>query len=145
MNKKEIGKNIKSIRQQKLLSREDVSKKLDISIHTLAKYEQGQREPSIDMIEKIAVVLEVPFDKLLFAGNSMIDNLVTKAADHIIDDVYPLLQYVNQNRFEGKYNLETIFSDSDLIDLASLVDDVVSNRLTQAVKKSKTNLNKNNK
>lgn len=145
MNKKEIGKNIKSIRQQKLLSREDVSKKLDISIHTLAKYEQGQREPSIDMIEKIAVVLEVPFDKLLFAGNSMIDNLVTKAADHIIDDVYPLLEYVNQNRFEGKYNLETIFSDSDLIDLASLVDDVVSNRLTQAVKKSKTNLNKNNK
>lgn len=64
MDKKEIGKNIKSIRQQKLLSREYISKKLDISIHTLAKYEQGQREPSIDMIDKIAQVLEVPTEEI---------------------------------------------------------------------------------
>ncbi|XZM33062.1 helix-turn-helix domain-containing protein [Clostridium perfringens] len=68
MNKKKLGKNIKSIRQQKSLSREDICKKVNISIHTLAKYEQGQREPNIETLNKIADALEVPYD-LLFLEN----------------------------------------------------------------------------
>lgn len=70
MDKKELGKNIKSIRQQKLYSREYICKKVGISIHTLAKYEQGQREPNINMLDKLANALEVSRADLLGIENS---------------------------------------------------------------------------
>lgn len=65
MDKKELGKNIKSIRQKKLFSREYICEKVGISIHTLAKYEQGQREPNINMLDKLANALEVSKTDLL--------------------------------------------------------------------------------
>ena len=91
MRKEEIGKNIKSIRKQKLLSREDVCKKIGISIHTLAKYEQGQREPNADMIDKLAEALEVSRAELL----------------GIEIKVYNLTDILSQNKGKGKANPTT--------------------------------------
>lgn len=62
---KELGKRIKYYRLLKEISRERLVEKLGISIHTLAKYEQGQREPNIETLNKIADTLDVPVTKLL--------------------------------------------------------------------------------
>lgn len=59
-----LGSRIKLFRTKKKISREDLSKKLGISIHTLIKYEQGQREPNIDTLTKICDYLQVSLDTL---------------------------------------------------------------------------------
>jgi len=60
----DIGERIKSIRQNKKMSREDLATKLGVSKFTIAKYEQGQRWPNIKILKEIATALEVPFSEL---------------------------------------------------------------------------------
>jgi transcriptional regulator with XRE-family HTH domain len=61
---KNMGSQIKTIRQKQGISRDDFSKQLEISIHTLSKYEQGQREPNFDILKRIAKALNVPISRL---------------------------------------------------------------------------------
>ncbi|MFL0197633.1 helix-turn-helix domain-containing protein [Clostridium sp. WILCCON 0269] len=63
-----LGSKIKRFRQKKDISRENLSNILGISIHTLSKYEQGQREPSIETLKKIAEALNVPVAELIGNG-----------------------------------------------------------------------------
>jgi len=67
-----IGKNIKKYRIEKKFSREELAKELKISIHTLAKYEQGQRHPSIDVVKKIAEVLDIAVVKIIGGFGSFV-------------------------------------------------------------------------
>ncbi len=61
----DIGKHLKEFRQEKGISRESLSSILGISIHALAKYEQGQREPNIETLNKIAKALDVEMASLI--------------------------------------------------------------------------------
>ena len=65
-----LGENIKNIRKSGEISRKDLSLELGISVHTLSKYEQGQREPNILMLNKISEALEVSIDNII--GNNLI-------------------------------------------------------------------------
>ncbi len=86
-----LGENIKKFRKIKKLSREYLSNKLGISIHTLSKYEQGQREPNIDMINKIANALEVTINEL--AGEK--DTITSKVLKQLISEDSSLEQISN--------------------------------------------------
>lgn len=55
----ELGKRIKKIREEKGFTQQQLADELGISIHTVSKYEQGQREPSMEIMNKIANILEV--------------------------------------------------------------------------------------
>lgn len=55
----ELGKRIKKIREEKGFTQQQLADKLGISIHTVSKYEQGQREPSMEIMNKIANILKV--------------------------------------------------------------------------------------
>lgn len=68
MNQKEIGKRIKSIRESQGLTREEFAKKLNVSIYTVANYEQGQRGSNKKVLEKIADALGVSVLELLSPG-----------------------------------------------------------------------------
>lgn len=139
MNQKEVGKKIKSIRESQGLTREEFAKKLNVSTYTIANYEQGQRGSNMNTLKKIAEALGVPVDMILFDENAKntIEDAANKSANHIVEHIYPLAEYVNQNRFQGKYNIKEVFSSSELIDLGGLIDDVVANRLLHAVNKNK--------
>lgn len=65
MNENTIINNIKLIRNQKMISQKDFSKKLDMSIASYQRIEQGTTKLTIEFIQKIAKALEVPFEKLL--------------------------------------------------------------------------------
>lgn len=134
-----IGENLKKIRKDKGITQEKLSSLTKISITSIQRYELGKRQPTIEIINKIAKALEVPVDMILFDGNTrkIIENAADKSANHIVDDIYPLVEHVNQNRFQGKFNVKEVFTSSELIDLAGLVDDIVSNRLLHAANKNK--------
>lgn len=59
-----LNKNLKKYRNLKKLSQEDMANKLDISRPAYTGYETGRRKPSLDMLYKIADILEVSIDDL---------------------------------------------------------------------------------
>lgn len=69
MNQKEVGKKIKSIRESQGLTREEFAKKLNVSIYTVANYEQGQRGSNTNTLKKIAKALGVSAEELLIESH----------------------------------------------------------------------------
>lgn len=65
MDEKEIGKNIKTIRQMKNITREELAKKINVSYSSIEKHEQGLRGFKIDTINKFADALEVSVYQLI--------------------------------------------------------------------------------
>lgn len=67
---KQVGKNIRAIRESKKMTQEQLSAKLqlmgcDITRSALAKIEVGQRHIYIDEIKCIKEILGVRFDELI--------------------------------------------------------------------------------
>ncbi|MBU5308031.1 helix-turn-helix domain-containing protein [Clostridioides mangenotii] len=53
------GSNIKFFRRKRGFSRSELANKLNISVHTITKYEQGQREVKAVRLSDIAKILNV--------------------------------------------------------------------------------------
>ena len=56
---------IKEIRQEKNLSQTDIAKALGVTRQAISLYEKGDREPKLEMWEKLADFFNVPVDYLL--------------------------------------------------------------------------------
>ena len=68
MNLKEIfGNNIHSYRKARKLSQEQLAEKLDISVKHLSTLETGKVFASAELIETIALVLEVSVSALFYS------------------------------------------------------------------------------
>lgn len=60
---------LKDLREDNDLTQEELSKKLNITRSALSNYEQGTREPSINLLIKIANYFNVTLDYLLCRTN----------------------------------------------------------------------------
>ena len=56
---------LKELRQEKNFTLKDVAAKLNVTIRTISRYEDGSREPSVDFIIKFCKLYEVSADYLL--------------------------------------------------------------------------------
>ena len=56
---------LQDLREDRDISRKDLAMVLNISVSTLGMYEQGRREPNIDMLIKIANYFDVSIDFLV--------------------------------------------------------------------------------
>jgi len=61
----EFGKKIKELRQQKLLTQEQLAKRLWVTKSIISAYESGTKFPSLDMLIKLAATFNVSTDYLL--------------------------------------------------------------------------------
>ncbi|MDD6070111.1 MAG: helix-turn-helix transcriptional regulator [Clostridiales bacterium] len=61
----QIGTRIKMLRKSKGISQREMANLCDIPVTTYSNYENNNREPSVDNLEKIANTLEVPLADLL--------------------------------------------------------------------------------
>lgn len=68
-----FGNNLKRERELSRLSRQDIADRLNITPQAYGQYERGEREPKIDMLQKIAKVLHVSVDALI--GNDAAKHL----------------------------------------------------------------------
>lgn len=64
-NLKALGQKIKKIRRQKSLLQVDLAVKVGISSSYVGAIEQGQRYPSLKVLEKVAKALRTPLSSLL--------------------------------------------------------------------------------
>jgi|GEM_PF-691369 len=66
MLSKAIGKNIKQFRTKKGLSQDDLAAQLFVTRQTVSNYETGRSFPDIDMLQNIAIALDVELVWLLY-------------------------------------------------------------------------------
>ena len=55
---RDIGKNIKQLREENKLSQEQLAEKLFVTRQTVSNYETGRSRPDVEMLKKIAEVLD---------------------------------------------------------------------------------------
>lgn len=63
---KDIGKNMKQIRQQKDMTQDDLAEALFVTRQTISNYENGRSRPDVDMIMKIAEIFETDANAVLY-------------------------------------------------------------------------------
>ena len=63
---REIGKNIKYIREAKQMTQDDLAAKLFVSRQTISNYETGRTKPDIDMLTKMSSALETDIHVFIY-------------------------------------------------------------------------------
>ncbi len=63
---KDIGKNIKEIRVTKSMTQDELAEKLFVTRQTISNYENGRSRPDIDTVIKLAEVLEIDTNAILY-------------------------------------------------------------------------------
>lgn len=64
---RDVGKNIREARQGRGLTQDELAERLFVSRQTVSNYELGRTRPDIDMLEKLAQVLETDLNTLLYS------------------------------------------------------------------------------
>ncbi len=59
-----LGNNIRFLRKQKEWTQEILAEKAGISVPFMTQIELARKTPSLDVIENIALALDVPYDRL---------------------------------------------------------------------------------
>jgi len=67
--KKLIGKRIKEIRRSKNLSQEQLAEKADINAKYLSRIERGTENPTLDMLIKLSIALDVEMWEIFDFGH----------------------------------------------------------------------------
>jgi transcriptional regulator with XRE-family HTH domain len=80
-----IGENIMLLRKKKELSQAELGKKIGTSGDIIGRYERDIMSPSIEVIIKIADVLEVSIDYLVGSTNIKLDKATQKRLQDILD------------------------------------------------------------
>ena len=63
---RDIGKNIRTLRERKGMTQEELAQALFVTRQTVSNYETGKSRPDIDMLVSIAQVLETDVNQVLY-------------------------------------------------------------------------------
>lgn len=66
---RDIGKNIKTLRTKKNMTQDELAEKLFVTRQTVSNYETGRSRPDVDMLAKIAEVLETDANTVLYGAS----------------------------------------------------------------------------
>jgi len=61
-----FAERLEKIRKERRLSFNELAQKIDIHSTQLRRYEKGESQPTLDVLRKLAIALNVPGDMLLF-------------------------------------------------------------------------------
>lgn len=64
-----FGEILKRLRQEKSLSQQELANLIGVHVRQVSKYEMGTSMPTLDRIRRMAEVLEVSADELVFGSN----------------------------------------------------------------------------
>lgn len=98
-----FGERLRKLRREKDVVLVDLAKHLDTTQSTLSKYENGQRIPNIDVLEKIAKYFNVSTDYLIGNVNSKKEVIKYPSADKNIKEIYEGVAKYGYD-IEGKSN-----------------------------------------
>jgi transcriptional regulator with XRE-family HTH domain len=95
-----LAQNIKKRRRTLGITQEKLAEKVETSAHYISQIEQKNKFPSPEMLERIAVALEIDSPQL-FSMTSYTDEAVTRFQEGIISDLgTAITQAVNTRKSE---------------------------------------------
>jgi transcriptional regulator with XRE-family HTH domain len=104
MNIKSVfGENLKHYRKAKKLSQDQLSEKVDISVKHLSSIERGLTFVSADLLEKLAVSVEVPVfyffvnEKEVFCNDVMLNTIDRIIEKNLIKTIEEIKSDIRQN------------------------------------------------
>lgn len=62
----DLGQNIRQLRTQKYMTQDELAERLFVTRQTVSNYETGRSRPDVEMLAKIAEVLETDANALLY-------------------------------------------------------------------------------
>lgn len=65
-----IGEKIKTLRKERKLTQKELAHKIGVTAPTVTKYENGQLEPNIEVLNRIANTFNMPISALIEDNNS---------------------------------------------------------------------------
>ncbi len=94
-----ISNAVKLCRTARDLSQKELAEKADISTSYVSLIEQGKRDVSVAMLEKIAAAMEMPVEALLFmaADKGKLANISNELASEISLSILQLLSVKKPN------------------------------------------------
>ena len=93
-----FSENLKKAREGMNLTQKDISDKLHITQSAWALYEQGRREPKIDMLIRIADILNMSIDQLFGRTNISKDNDELSTAKAYCTDNGCTVQFMDETK-----------------------------------------------
>lgn len=97
-----IGENIRKIRKEKKISSKYIADYIGCSQQAILQYERGERNPSIDILNKIALALGVQINQLCST-----ESFVTRATFE---------KFMNDNNLSQKEFMELVKNNPNLTD-----------------------------
>lgn len=92
MKNNELAQRLKSLRNRKGFSQDELSVKAGLSLRTIQRIENGETQPRGDSLKRLALAFDVPFDEIvdwtIEEDNGFISSLNLSALSFII---FPLL------------------------------------------------------
>jgi len=70
---RDIGKNIRQLRTQKNMTQDEMAEKLFVTRQTVSNYETGRSRPDVEMLTKIAEVLETDANTVIYGPAPTVD------------------------------------------------------------------------
>ena len=114
-----LGEKIRYFRRAKNLTQKQLGDLIGISASNITKYEKGNIEPNLSILEKIAEVLEINVTELMTSKQieentlNMFKNIYQ---EHLKESpIVALLNEVNTTECNGKYNIEAMLNDSNFV------------------------------
>lgn len=127
-----IGERIKKIRLEKGMTQKEIAESIGIATNSFSRYEIGEREPKLEMIEKIASALKVSVYELI-GGFGAFDDVLppnmqganldgAKIDINFLEYMISRLSYIvdNDSYLNTKYNILKIAESSGLINQAQI-------------------------
>lgn len=68
---RDIGKNIRTLRIRKKLNQDQLAEAIHVTRQTVSNYETGRSRPDVEMLAKLAEVLDVDIKELLYGPSKM--------------------------------------------------------------------------
>ena len=68
--------SIKELREKNSLSQKEFAKKIDVKTGTVAEWESGESEPTLEQLAKISAVFQVSLDDLINGNQSALTEFV---------------------------------------------------------------------
>lgn len=97
--RKLLGERIKELRRRMNLTQEKLGDEAEMNYKYLGAIERGERNPSIENLEKIAVALKVKLHELFFFGDEAVDRKVMKK------EINEMLKSANEREFGTIYKM----------------------------------------
>jgi transcriptional regulator with XRE-family HTH domain len=110
-----IGKNIKTIREHKKLLQKEVAAAAGIHTSNYSKIEKGEREPSIEALEKIARLFGMTIDELVHLEGKVPKEV--KVEDKTVAEKLRLIEQLEEEDRQALYRIiDTMLTKSKFKD-----------------------------